>query len=103
MKSVITVLKEQISNFYLIRRLSLYELKSKNKSNYLGMAWEVINPAIQILVCWFVFGTLRNRAPDEVNGTEVPLFMLILAGFFLCIFCYLFMIVSTNLYYYSFN
>src|SRR5690625_6212817 len=88
MKSVITVLKEQISNFYLIRRLSLYELKSKNKSNYLGMAWEVINPAIQILIYWFVFGTLRNRAPVEVNGTEVPFFMWLLAGFFLWIFSF---------------
>ena len=52
MNSAIKVIKEQIEHFYLIRRLSLYELKSKNKSNYLGMAWEVINPVIQILIYW---------------------------------------------------
>ena len=61
-----TVLKEQIQNFYLIRRLSLYELKSKNKNNYLGMAWEVINPSIQILIYWFVFGTINKRADVEI-------------------------------------
>src|SRR5699024_12147993 len=75
MKSVITVLKEQIDNFYLIMRLSLYELKNKNTSNYLGMAWEIINPSIQILIYWFVFVTLRERAPVEVNGMEIPFFI----------------------------
>ena len=39
MNNALTVLKEQIKHFYLIRRLSVYELKSKNKNNYLGMAW----------------------------------------------------------------
>ena len=88
MNSVIMVLREQITNFYLIRRLSLYELKSKNKSNYLGMAWELINPAIQILIYWFVFGTLRSRAPVEVNGIEIPFFIWLLTAFFLWIFMY---------------
>ena len=88
MKSVFIVLKEQVTNFYLVRRLSLYELKSKNKSNYLGMAWEVINPAIQILIYWFVFGTLRERAPITIEGMEVPFFAWLLAAFFLWIFFY---------------
>src|SRR5699024_263038 len=88
MKSVITVLKEQIDNFYLIMRLSLYELKNKNTSNYLGMAWEIINPSIQILIYWFVFGTLRERAPVEVNGMEIPFIIWLLAGFFLWIFSF---------------
>src|SRR5690625_4680635 len=88
MKSAITVLKEQIEHFYLIRRLSLYELKSHNRNNYLGMAWEIINPIIQILIYWFVFGTIRKRAPIEIAGMEVPFFTWLLAGFFLWIFCY---------------
>lgn len=88
MKSAITVIKEQIDHFYLIRRLSLYELKSKNRNNYLGIAWEVINPIIQILIYWFVFGTLRDRAPIEIGGEKVPFFSWLLAGFFLWIFCY---------------
>jgi len=96
MKSVITVLKEQIDNFYLIMRLSLYELKNKNTSNYLGMAWEIINPSIQILIYWFVFGTLRERAPVEVNGMEIPFFIWLLAGFFLWIFSFQSMIEGSK-------
>ncbi|PAV31289.1 teichoic acid ABC transporter permease [Virgibacillus profundi] len=88
MKSAITVIKEQIEHFYLIRRLSLYELKSKNKNNYLGMAWEIINPAIQILIYWFVFGTLRERNPIMVDGEEIQFFSWLLAAFFLWIFFY---------------
>ncbi|WP_100009964.1 ABC transporter permease [Lentibacillus sediminis] len=88
MKSAIKVIREQIDYFYLIRRLSLYELKSKNENNYLGMAWEVINPAIQIAIYWFVFGTLRERAPIEMAGEEVPFFSWLLAAFFLWIFFY---------------
>lgn len=88
MKSALKVLKEQIDHFYLIRRLSVYELKSKNKSNYLGTAWEIINPAIQMLIYWFVFGTIRNRAPIDMNGVEVPFFPWLVAGFFMWIFCY---------------
>lgn len=89
MKSAITVIKEQFENFYLIRRLSVYELKSKNKSNYLGMAWEVINPVIQILIYWFVFGSIRQRADIEVvPGMEVPFIFWLLGGFILWTFFY---------------
>lgn len=88
MKSAIRVLKEQIENFYLIRRLSLYDLKSSNQNNYLGVAWEVINPCIQILIYWFVFGTLRDRAPVEVGGESVPFIGWLIAGFFIWIFCF---------------
>ncbi|WP_144462523.1 ABC transporter permease [Siminovitchia fortis] len=89
MKSAINVIKEQIEHFYLIRRLSLYELKSKNKSNYLGMAWEVINPVIQILIYWFVFGSIRQRADIEIApGFNVPFIHWLLAGFILWIFFY---------------
>jgi len=88
MRAPITVLKEQVEHFYLIRRLSLYELKSKNKNNYLGIAWELINPSIQIAIYWFVFGTIRSRAPIEMSGIEIPFFSWLLAGFFLWIFFY---------------
>src|SRR5690625_3829240 len=88
MRAPITVLKEQVEHFYLIRRLSLYELKSKNKNNYLGIAWELINPSIQIAIYWFVFGTIRSRVPIEMSGIEIPFFSWLLAGFFLWIFFY---------------
>src|SRR5690606_29735194 len=89
MNSAFKVIKEQIDNFYLTRRLSLYELKSNNKSNYLGMAWEIINPVIQILIYWFVFGAIREREPMEIQpGVEVPFILWLLAGFILWMFFY---------------
>ncbi|NLJ19260.1 ABC transporter permease [Globicatella sulfidifaciens] len=85
MKSVITVIKEQFQNFYLIRRLSFYELKSVNNSNYLGIAWEFINPLIQILIYWFVFGYgIRARADVELSSGEfVPFLPWMITGFIL--------------------
>lgn len=89
MKSAIKVIKEQISHFYLIRRLSIYELKNENRSNYLGMAWEVINPLIQILIYWFVFGSIREREDITIApGYDVPFINWLLAGFILWIFFY---------------
>jgi teichoic acid transport system permease protein len=88
MKSGIKVIKEQMRHFYLTRRLSIYELKSENHNNYLGMTWEILNPTIQIMIYWFVFGTLRNRAPIVMEGVEIPFFSWLLAAFFLWIFFY---------------
>lgn len=89
MNSALKVLNEQIKNFYLIRRLSLYELKSKNRSNYLGMSWEIINPSIQILIYWFVFGSIRQRAGIELStGEEVPFIVWLVCGFIVWIFFY---------------
>lgn len=90
MKSALLVLKEQVDNFYLIRRLSLYELKSKNKSNYLGMAWEVINPLIQILIYWFVFGNIMKRADINLGPgmQNVPFIAWLICGFIFWNFFY---------------
>lgn len=90
MKSASIVIREQVQNFYLIRRLSLYELKSANNSNYLGMSWEVINPVIQILIYWFVFGYgIREREAIQLNsGQEVSFLPWMVTGFILWTFFY---------------
>lgn len=63
MNSVWFILKEQLTNLYLIKRLADFQLRISNHNNYLGVAWEIINPALQIAVYWFVFGLgLRNNA-----------------------------------------
>lgn len=38
MKSTYFVMKEQLTNLYLIRRLAEFQLRISNKNNYLGMA-----------------------------------------------------------------
>ncbi|WP_079527258.1 ABC transporter permease [Halobacillus hunanensis] len=73
MKSSITVLQEQFKYFYLVRRLSLYEVKSSNSNNYLGMIWELLNPAIQISIYWFVFGFgIRNNTVGDGSMDFFP-------------------------------
>lgn len=88
MKFAKKVITEQINHFYLVRRLSMYELRSKNKNNYLGILWEILNPAIQIAIYWFVFGTLRSREPIIMNGDPIDFFSWLLAAFFLWTFFY---------------
>lgn len=77
MKNVIKVIKEQIDNFYLLIRLSFFEVKSANTNNYLGIAWELLNPLIQLGVYWLVFG-LGIRGNSDVDG--VPFLQWLLAG-----------------------
>jgi teichoic acid transport system permease protein len=62
---------------YLIGRLSLFELKSANNNNYLGMLWELINPTIQLAIYWFVFG-FGIRGGEDVNG--IPFVYWLLSG-----------------------
>lgn len=69
------LLKEQISSFYLLHRLAFFQLKSDNKNNMLGVLWEFLNPLIQILMYWFVFG-LGIRGNAEVNGVSFVYWML---------------------------
>lgn len=96
MKSAWKVIKEQIDHFYLIKRLSLYDLKSKNKNNYLGMVWELINPCIQIMIYWFVFGLLLSRDDVVMGGEPVPFIAWLVGGFFLWTFCFQSMISGSK-------
>ncbi|MDZ5472338.1 ABC transporter permease [Bacillus sp. 31A1R] len=82
MKSLITIIREQISSFYLILRLSAFEIKSANSNNYLGRLWEVLNPAIQLGIYWFVFGIGVRRGQDITmeNGVQVPFFIWMVTG-----------------------
>ncbi|MEK4563010.1 ABC transporter permease [Staphylococcus sp. FSL K6-3157] len=77
MNSIWFVLKEQLKNLYLIRRLAEFQLRISNKKNYLGMAWELINPTMQIAVFWFVFG-LALRSNKVMEG--VPFIYWLIVG-----------------------
>lgn len=67
MSAIGTVFKEHVKNFYLIQRLAQFQVKIINHSNYLGVAWELINPVMQIMVYWMVFGLgIRSNAPIMV-------------------------------------
>lgn len=88
MVSMVKVIKEQIDNFHLIKRLSLYELKINNRNNYLGMLWELINPGIQIAIYWFVFGFVQERHSIPGAKGDIPFIIWMLAGVVLWFFIY---------------
>lgn len=82
MKSAWKIINEQIRSLYLISRLSLYELKSENNNNYLGMLWIIINPMIQIFIYWLVFGKILGRTNGVAvdNGQNAPYIIWLISG-----------------------
>ncbi|KXZ20555.1 Teichoic acid translocation permease TagG [Bacillus nakamurai] len=81
MNAVVKILKEQVTSFPLILRLAAYETKSKYQMNYLGVLWQFLNPLIQMLAYWFVFGLgIRKGGPMATGAGEVPFILWMLAG-----------------------
>jgi len=67
MKSLITVLGEQIKYRQMIANLARYELRTSYAGNTLGIVWLFLNPIIQVTIMWFVFGVgIRGRG--SVDG-----------------------------------
>lgn len=83
MNDVKTVITEQFKNFGIIRRISKYEEKATYQSHYLGLLWQVLNPAIQIGIYYLVFGLGMRRG--DVRGIPYIIWMLvgIIAWFFI--------------------
>ncbi|MEI1423182.1 teichoic acids export ABC transporter permease subunit TagG [Bacillus cabrialesii] len=81
MNDLLRILREQITSFPLILRLAAYETKSKYQMNYLGVLWQFLNPLIQMLAYWFVFGMgIRKGGPVTTGAGEVPFIIWMLAG-----------------------
>jgi teichoic acid transport system permease protein len=77
MRFVFQIMKEQLVNLNLIFRLAVYEVKSKYQMHYLGVLWQFLNPTIQVLIFWFVFG-LGIRGGNPVG--ELPYFLWLIVG-----------------------
>lgn len=77
MKAMINIIKEQMNSFYLVQRLAKFQLRIDNQGNYLGFIWEILNPAIQMAMYWFIFGYVMRRNA-EVDG--IPYVYWMLAG-----------------------
>ncbi len=81
-KSLITIAREQMHSFYLILRLSAFEVKSAHTNNYLGRFWEILNPVIQLAIYWLVFG-IGVRGGQQItmeNEVRVPFFIWMVTG-----------------------
>jgi teichoic acid transport system permease protein len=75
-KEIAAVIKEQFKHAGIIFRMSRYEDKATYQSHYLGLAWQILNPAIQIGIYYLVFG-LGVNGNREVDGVPFIIWMLI--------------------------
>lgn len=63
-RSTAIVLGEIWENRERMFRLAEYDYRTRNKDSYLGKVWSWLNPLIQILTYWFVFGVgMRGGKP----------------------------------------
>lgn len=71
------ILKEQFSSLGIIYRIANYENKASYQGHYLGLAWEILNPTIQVITFYVVFGVGLHRG-REVR--DVPFITWMLVG-----------------------
>lgn len=71
-----TVALENYNNRYRLYRLAAYELKAQNSGTFFGFLWNILNPALQIFVYWFVFSYALKIA-DPPGGYPYLLWMIV--------------------------
>jgi len=64
------ILKEILTNLRLIWTVARYNNKAIFQGHYLGLAWEIMTPMIQIGLYFFVFGSMRSNADVYLNFNE---------------------------------
>ncbi|GEL89447.1 ABC transporter permease [Pediococcus parvulus] len=67
MHTMFQIISEQFSNYKIIRRMAKFDDKATYQSHYLGLAWEFLNPLIQIGIYYLVFGVALKRG-DPLPG-----------------------------------
>lgn len=80
MNNIFKILKEQWIHRRLIIGLSIYSLKSQYASHYLGLFWNILQPAMQVLLYYIVFGLgLRG---DRGQVDDLPFIIYLITGLF---------------------
>ena len=80
MSKIKEIVKELLGNLNLIWVVARYNNKAALQGHYFGVIWEILNPLIEILLNWFVFGAIRNRRPLYFAGNQVPFLAWMLVG-----------------------
>ncbi|MGM0138997.1 teichoic acid transport system permease [Enterococcus sp. DIV0755b] len=75
MKEIWLIIKEQFQHLGMIFRMSRYEDKATYQSHYLGLAWQILNPAIQVGIYYLVFGVGMN-GNRKIDGVSFFVWML---------------------------
>ncbi|WP_031547904.1 ABC transporter permease [Salinicoccus luteus] len=80
MKKILDIFKEQWQYRYLIWQLSIYQIKSQYANHYLGVFWNILQPAMQVLIYYVVFGLgLRG---DRGDVGDLPFIVHLISGIF---------------------
>lgn len=80
MSKIKIIIHELLGHLNLIWVVARYNNKAALQGHHLGWIWEILNPLIEILLNWFVFGAIRNRRPLYFGGYEVPFLAWMLVG-----------------------
>ena len=76
MDKIWLVLKEQFDHLKIIFRIAKYENKAVYQGAYLGGAWEILNPLLQVLTFYLIFG-IGLRSGGLVNGVPFLVWLVI--------------------------
>ncbi|MEY8498742.1 ABC transporter permease [Enterococcus avium] len=94
MKQSIYVLKEQCKYLKRVLILSRYEMKSSYQAYYLGKFWEILNPLIQILIYYFIFGV--RLGANRYIEKSIPYLLWMIGGLIPWFFLSSSIVQSTN-------
>lgn len=75
-KSIATVVSEIWNNKIRLFRLAKYELKNQHGGTFFGFLWNFLNPALQVLVYWFVFA-VGLRKGNDIDGIPYIVWLVI--------------------------
>ncbi|ELH0996284.1 ABC transporter permease [Staphylococcus pseudintermedius] len=80
MRAIIEIFKEQIVNLPKISKLAIYNMKSQYANHYLGIFWNILQPVLQVIIYYIVFGLGLRGSSGLVMG--VPFIVHLISGLF---------------------
>lgn len=84
MKDLIALFKEQLTHINLIYKLAIYNIKSQYSNHYLGVFWNFLQPLLQVVLYYIVFGLGLRGAKADVG--HIPFIIHLISGLFPWIF-----------------
>ncbi len=76
LESIETVIFELWDNKVRLMRLALYDLKNQHGGTFFGFLWNFLNPALQVLVYWFVFA-VGLRQGNDMDGVSYVVWLIV--------------------------
>jgi lipopolysaccharide transport system permease protein len=75
---VIADLREMVERRELLANFAWRELRARYKGSALGFAWNFLNPLLQLIVFWILFGVLLQSRPVTASGEKsFPIFLFV--------------------------